>query len=135
MIQYLYIGLFSLGMLLLYFAMKQYYKTRDLLTYGIKTTATVSDLITVSSDDGYSYKPVFQYTDQRQNIKEHVSEITSRPAPYQVGDKVQIIYNPNEEGAVKVISFWGLYRWTIVLLCIAAPLLIIGGGYLLYHQA
>ncbi|CAN0579848.1 unnamed protein product, partial [Ectocarpus sp. 12 AP-2014] len=33
---------------------------------------------------------------------------------------------------VRVVSFWGLYRWSVILLMIASPLLIIGGAYLLF---
>ena len=53
----------------------------------------------------------------------------------EVGEKVKIVYDQQDDDEVKTISFWGLYRWTIILSCIAAPLLIIGGGYLLYLRS
>jgi len=132
MIQYLYWAFCAVGMILLYFAMRSYNNTRDLLSTGIKTTATVVEMITVSSSDGSTYKPVFEFTDRRHEIRRYESKISSSPPSYKVGEKVKIVYDQKEEDEVKTISFWGLYRWCIILLCIASPLLIIGVGYLLY---
>ena len=132
MIQYLYWGLFTTGMVLLYFAMRSYNNTRGLLGAGIKTTAIVVEMITVSSSDGATYKPVFEFRDRRQEIRKYESDISSSPPSHKVGEKVKIVYDPKDDNDVKTISFWGLYRWSIILSCIAAPFLIIGGGYLLY---
>lgn len=121
------------AIVLVYFAIKQYYNSKELIATGIKTKAKVIDLIQISGDDGYTYKPVFEYTDRSNNLITFKSEISSSPAPYNVGDIVTIVYDTNNEDR-KIVSFWGLYRWTIILLAIASPLLIIGGGYLLYAR-
>lgn len=134
MIQYLYWGLLAGGMASLYFAMKSYNNTRDLLSTGIKTTAIVVEMITVSDSDGSTYKPVFEFTDRSKGVRRYESSVSSSPPAYKVGEKVKIVYDQSDDDEVKTISFWGLYRWSIVLLCIASPLLIIGGGYLLYMQ-
>lgn len=131
MIDYLYYGLFLFALILMYFALKQFNITKDLLANGIITKATVTDLIKVSSDDGYTYKPVFEYTDNTNNIITFKSDVSSKPAPYAVGDLVDIVYS-TENDRTKVVSYWGLYRWTIILLSIAAPFLIISAGYFLY---
>ncbi len=133
MTEYLYNGLLLLSLVLSYFAMKQYSNTKELLNTGVKTSAEVIDLIESRDDDGYTYKPVFEYTDRTGDKMTFESDISSSPAPYQIGDYVDIIYSL-DSGKRKVVSFWGLYRWTIILLSIAAPLLIIGGGYLLYAR-
>ena len=61
--------------------------------------------------------------------------------PVQIGGafRVNYIYTDwgehyNDKGEFKMSSYWGLYRWTIILLTFAAPFLIIGGGYLLYTR-
>ncbi len=130
--QYTYTGLFVIAIVLLYFAYKQYNKTAVILASGTKTKAKVIDLIPVRGEKGYTYKPVYEYTKNGQTIT-HTSSISSSPAPYRVGDLVPIIY-ANDSDEFKVMSFWGLYRWTVILMCIAAPFLIIGGGYLLYAR-
>lgn len=134
MIQYLYWGLFGTGFVLTFFAIKMYNDTNQLLKTGIKTKAVVKDLIEVSDDDGPMYKPVFEYVDRSNTAKEFKSEVSSRPPAYTIGEKVKIVYDPKDVEEIKVVSYWGLYRWTIILLAIASPLLIIGGGYLLYNR-
>ncbi len=114
MIAYLYGGMLLISIALIYFAYKHYYSTKELINQEVKTTARVIDLIEISGDE-ITFK----------------SEVSSSPAPYKIGDSVQIIYSRGGDEK-RVVSFWGLYRWTIILLAIASPLLIIGGGYFLY---
>ena len=133
MIEYLYYGLLIVALVLFYFAYTNLISTQNLLRDGIKTTATVIDLIENRDSDGSTYKPVFEYTDKSGSVISFQSSVSSSPAPYKVGDKVKIIYS-QIENEQKVISYWGLYRWTIILLSIAFPLLIIGGGYIWYTK-
>ena len=134
MINYLYWGLFIVGLTLLYFAFRAYNSTVSLMQEGIKTTATVKEMISVSDSDGNTYKPVFEFTDRGNTVRTYESSISSSPPSYSVGQKVKIVYDPKDEDDVKTISFWGLYRWSIVLMCLASPFLIIGGSYLLYNR-
>jgi hypothetical protein len=131
MIEYIYNGMLLISIVLIYFAVKQYNHTKELISSGVKTTAKVIELIEISGDNGYTYKPVFEYTNRKNTKITFKSKVSSSPAPYKIGDIVNIIYS-NDNDERKVVSFWGLYRWTIILLSIASPLLIIGGGYLLY---
>jgi len=133
MIDYLYYGMLIISLILIYFAGKSYYGTKDLINSGYKAKAKVIDLIEISGDDGYTYKPVFEYTDRYDVTNTFKSDISSSPAPYKIGDIVTIIHSEDNEEK-KVISFWGLYRWSIILLSIASPLLIIGGGYYFYTK-
>jgi hypothetical protein len=129
-----YTLLFLIGTTLAYFAYSEYRKTQKLLHSGVKTTATVIDLEVSRGDDGDMYKPVFEFTDRSLVNRTFKNSISSSPAPYKIGEKVKIIYNQRNLEEVKTISFWGLYRWCVILLAIASPLLIIGGSYLLYAR-
>jgi len=133
MIEYLYAAMLFSAIVLIYFAIKQYNGTNELLSSGIKTKAKIIDLIEIKGDDSYTYKPVFEYTGRANEKITFESEVSSSPAPYKVGDIVDIIYSKDGDER-KVVSFWGLYRWTVILLSIASPLLIIGGGYFLYSR-
>ncbi len=128
----LYTFLFLLGWGLTYIAYIQYQKTSVLLALGIRTTATVTALIESRDSDGTTYSPVFEFTDKSMTKRTFTSSIRSRPAAYKVGEKVKIVYGQKNIEDVKTISFWGLYRGSVILLMIAAPLLIVGGSYLLY---
>jgi len=133
MIEYVYTGMLLIALVLIFFAYKQYNVTKSLISDGYKTKAKVIDLIQISGDDGYTYKPVFEYTNKANDTITFKSEISSRPAAHNVGDTVNIVYSKHSDER-KIISFWGLYRWTVILLSIASPLLIIGGGYILYSR-
>lgn len=133
MIEYLYIGMVCISAVCTFIAFNFYNTTQELIRNGIKTKATVIDLIKVSNDDGYQYKPVFEYKNFKNEVRSFKSEVSSKPSPYKIGDRVDIVYSEDGDKK-KVVSYWGLYRWTIILLSFAAPLLIIGGGYLLYSR-
>ncbi len=133
MIDYVYVVMFLISLVLIYFALKQFSNTKTLLNMGIRTTARVVALIEISGEDTNTYKPVFQFTDNTNTEITFESKISSRPAPYKIDNIVNIIYNKDTDER-RVVSFWGLYRWSIILLSIAMPLLIIGGGYLLYSK-
>mgnify|MGYP000745564608 CR=1 FL=1 len=128
----LYTILFLIGSVLAYFSFVQYQKTKNLLVTGVKTTATVIELVESSGDGGPSFSPVFEFTDKTQIKRTFKSGISSRPAAYELGEKVKIIYDGKDKDDVRTISFWGLYRASVILFMIAAPFIIIGGSYLLY---
>ena len=64
MAEYLYGGMFVLACVMIYFAYSFYTGTKDLIDQGLRTKGTVVDLIQSSSEDGYTYKPVFEYNKQ-----------------------------------------------------------------------
>lgn len=131
---YLYLALFVVGAIATYFAIRFYADTQKLLQTGITTDATVIDLIPSRSSKGTTYKPEFAYSDISGNKQTFVSSIASKPSPYAINDIVRILYDPNSHEEPKTVGFWGLYRWTVILLSIAAPFLIIGGGYFLFKM-
>ena len=131
MIVYLYWGLTLLGFVLLYFSYTQYNKTRVLVGTGTSTKATVIEHIRVHDSDGDTFRARFKYQDKQNAIYNFETDYSSRPAPYKIGQELEIVYN-SDHSKRAVVSFWGLHRWSIILLCFALPLLIIGVGYILY---
>ena len=69
--EYFYTGMMFLSIVLIYFAYQNFNKTQRLVNTGVKTKGMVTDLIEVRGDDGYTYKPVFEYID-----KNHESQNT-----------------------------------------------------------
>lgn len=128
----LYGFFFVLGLILASVAAQQYQKTQKLLEEGIRTTAVVTSLLTNNDSDGNTYTPVFEFKDRSNTIQTYQSPISSSPPAYRVGDKVKIVYDRRDSTHVKTVTFWGLYRVSIILFMVACPLLVIGGSYLLY---
>lgn len=132
MYTYIYGGIFLIGLILGFFALKQFHRTCKIISVGIKTDAKIFDFETVSDSVGDTFTPLFEYFNSSGIRKEYSGEIGHAQPSMQIGDTVQIIYNEENEHDVKVVSYWGLFRWTILLFVFAAPFMIIGGGYLLY---
>ncbi len=129
----IYGGLLIVGVVLAFFAIQEFNKTQKLLKLGVTTTGKVIDVIIDSSGEGSTYTPVFEYYTSQNEKKTHTSEVGSgSSSSYEIGEKIELIYSEKGDKSVKTISYWGLYRWTVVWLACAAPLLIIGGGYFLY---
>ena len=114
-----------------YFAKYFFDESKQLLEYGYKTTGEVIKVIEKYDNDGTSYYPVFQYTSISGNKIEFKSTVGSNPSTYKVGEKVRIAYDQLSKNN-KIISYWGLYRYTIFLLCIGTSLFIIGSGYFFF---
>lgn len=117
----------------LYFAFGQFQKTRQLLSTGIVTTATVVEMIEGQGEDGDLSMPKFRFMDQQNRPVEFTSGVSSKPPAWEVGEQVAIIYRPQQANDARVISYWSLFRWSIVLTALAAPFLVIGLGYFIFQ--
>ena len=123
---------FLIGLAFTYYAIKHYKVSRRIVTAGIRTDATVIDFATIADSDGDSHAPVYEFFDLSGERIEFESKVHHSQPSMKVGDIMEVIYNPNKHQEVKIVSYWGIYRWTIILLIFASPFLIMGGGYLLY---
>lgn len=118
------VGIFCLSIYLLF-------KSLDFIKTGTRTTATVIELVEKSSSDGRTYAPVFEYkTHFNEKIKYHYP-VSSSPASWTVGEEATIVYDNNNTRSVKLLTYFGTFGWTVVLMAIAMPMLVIGGGYYL----
>ena len=118
--------LVSLGMG--YWAKQEFDISRELSKTGISTEAEVIDIIRKTDSDGdVTYKSVFEYTDQSDNLTRVNNNYSSKPAAHEMGEIVEIVYNPNTKEA-RVSTFWGLYLTPIMLSFIA----FIFGGFGLF---
>jgi len=122
------------GLTALYLALQQYRKTQALIGNGIRTTATVVELIEeVDAEGDNMYRPRFQYTNQARQPVDFISPASHLRSPWAVGETAPMIYRPDQARSERLISYWNLYRGTILLTAIAAPLLVMGLGYFLFH--
>lgn len=128
--------LFGIGSILLIIAAFTHRTSTDLSRYGIKTTAKVVDNIPKFDSDGdVTYKSVLQYRDEFDNAHLWSTKVSSNPPMYKTGKEVEIYYDPSDFNRIRVKSFWGLYRATILLLIFSAPFLIISIGYFAYYYS
>jgi len=119
------IGLILFGIALIFWAVAQFNETKDFITNGNKTIATVIEMIEEYDEDSPLYTPVFEYTNELDEKIVFESNVRSNPPSYNVGDTENIIYMPNTNDA-RIDSIWGLYLFTIVLSIIAIISIVYG---------
>lgn len=128
-----YYMILLLGFLLLFAAGYSFRNTLAFLNKGEKTVATVTDLRTIESE-GEVYAPIFTYhTMDGQTFTYELPEGTN-PSAWEIGETETVIYDPDDPSNVSLYSYFRIFIWPLVLLSLALPLLVIGGGYFVAEQ-
>ncbi len=128
--------LLLVGLLLMGIACWQFRQTMNLLKNGERAKARVLELVPVrDSDGGTNYRPLFEFVTKASEVKRWEYNVSSSPPSWEVGEEADVVYNPDKPGQARLIGYWGLFIGTIVLAAVAAPCIIIGGGYFVYLAA
>jgi hypothetical protein len=64
----------------------------------------------------YLYRPVIRFETQNGATIEFISGIAMRPAPYEVGERVEVIYDPQNPRQAQISRFVNLWFYTLMLL-------------------
>lgn len=128
-----YYIILALGLLFLIAAIISFRHTVKFLNHGNKATATVIELRAYESD-GEVYVPVFSFlTSENQLVTYELPEGSDPPA-WKVGETETIIYDPSNPSNASLYSYFRLFIWTLVLLSIALPLIVVGAGYFIAQR-
>ena len=123
----------ALGLLFLVIAIYSFRNTIAFLKKGDKATATVVDLHRYESE-GEVFAPIFTFqTKDNQLITYELAEGSNPPA-WIIGETTTVIYDPSDPSKVSLYSYFRVFIWTLVLLSIALPLIVIGGGYFIAEK-
>lgn len=131
--QIIYGVLLILGLGLLFASGYFYRDSKNLLSKGIRTTAEVvaNNPVRDTQDGSIMYEPLMQYTADGQTHT-MTGNIRSNPPRYKIGEKVNIVYDRDNAGNTKIISYWGLYLASIIMMIFAVPLIVVCGGFFLF---
>ena len=96
-----------------------------------RATGTVINLEPVRDSDGTTYRAVFRFhtMDRREVI--YRQNGSSSPAAWTVGETAEFAYRPENPEGAKLLTYWGSFIGTVILLALAMPFIVIGGGYFL----
>ena len=90
-------------------------------------TGTVVDFNLSSSDDGGSaYCPVIDFTTNAGEPVKYYANVCSSPPSYEIGEQVEVLYDPQNIKRVQLKNFWAQYTGVIVLSCIGLPFFPLG---------
>lgn len=128
-------GLFIIGLALFMFGIGLFLSSRKFITNGIKTQATVIENIPTQSRDqsgnAIMYTPLLEYEANGKKMN-YTPNTRSNPPAYNIGEKVLIVYSPKNAFHVRMVSFWGIYLGSNILLAMGLPMILLGGGYFLF---
>ncbi|MGO1245160.1 MAG: DUF3592 domain-containing protein [Sphingobacterium sp.] len=124
-----------IGLALVALGIQFFLSSRNFRETGVRTLATVRDNIAMESrnNSGTSimYAPLLEYAVKGEK-KTYTPNARSNPPAYDIGEKVPIVYSPNNYQKVRIISYWGIYLGSNILFAFGLPILVIGAGYFLF---
>jgi hypothetical protein len=119
----------AIGLILLTISLFIFKESLAFIRKSERATGTVTEMVPVNGSDGVTYKPIFKFktSTNQEVIYRHIS--SSSPPNWSVGEEATIAYDPNDPSVARLLTYFGTFSWTIVLMAIAMPLIVIGGGY------
>ena len=94
------------------------------------------EFIRVKTEDGvkleqkYLYRPVVRFRTRDGHTIKFSPSISMRPSPYQVGDRISILYEPDHPKQAQINRF--IYLWFYSIMFISFGFLTMGMGLLFY---
>ena len=117
----------GLGAILLAIAGIVYFREQTFLSSAEKATGTVTDFNLSSSDDGgNSYCPVIDFTTAGGEPVKYFANVCSSPPSYEIGEEVEVVYDPQDIKHVQMNGFWSQYVGVVVLGAIGLPFFLLG---------
>ncbi len=84
----------------------------------------------VKFEKKYLYRPLVRFRTQDGRTIKFSPSIAMRPAPYQVGDRISILYEPDHPKQAQINRF--VYLWFYSIMLIAFGFFTMGMGLLFY---
>jgi hypothetical protein len=84
----------------------------------------------VKFEKKYQYRPVIRFRTQAGRTVKFCPSLSMRPAPYQVGDRVNVLYLPEDPKRAQINRF--MYLWFYVIMVISFGFLAFGMGLLFW---
>jgi hypothetical protein len=127
----------GIGALFLIIALLLWKNTRSFLARAQQTTGTVVELREVrDKDDGSStWKPVVTFAAGNGRDITFAASFSSKPAPYDVGERVEVLYLADDPQEARIKGFSSLWLGTTILGGMGLVFAGIGAGILLGTRA
>ena len=130
---YIFLGI---GGLMLLGALLLWNNTRRFIANADTAQGKVVELIEVrDTDDGsISYKPVVTYEAANGRSITFTASFSSKPAPYDVGESVEVLYAPHDPHDARIKGFSSLWLGPTILGGLGMVFAGVGGGMLLARR-
>jgi hypothetical protein len=117
----------GLGLILLAVAAFSYMREVSFLKATENATGTVVDLYYSSSTNGGgSFCPVIDFNTKAGEPVRYYGNVCSQPPAYDIGDKIDVVYDPADIKHVAIDAFWSEYLGAIIFAGIGLPFFLLG---------
>ncbi len=127
--------LLASGLLLCYLGYSVFQKTVKFLNTGNRARATVSEVkkefIFREKDYEAIYTPVFRFTTPEGKEILYEYNVSSSKPEFKAGDTVMLAYKTGEPEKPMLLSYYGTFLVSLLLLLAGSPLVVIGGSYVI----
>lgn len=131
---YVFLGV---GSLMLVGSLFAWNSTRAFIAHAQTTTGKVVELREVRDKDGGSstWKPVVHYETADGKGITFSSSFSSNPAPYDVGETVEVLYLRDDPGDARIKGFGSLWFGAALLAVMGCVFAAVGAGFLFARQS
>lgn len=121
-------GSLLLALSVLMFALCGFFYTRTskFIQTSHKAQGKVVELQESRSDNGTVFHPVYTFVDRSGAEQKIYSSMGSYPPAYQVGDAVNVLYDPQNPRSAEIEGFWSLWLVPLILGIIGAGQAVFG---------
>jgi hypothetical protein len=126
-----------IGVLMLLGSLLSWNNTRRFIANANTTQGRVIELIEVHDEDDGSitYKPVVTYVAANGRSITFTASFSSKPAPYDVGETVEVLYAPDNPREARIRGFGSLWLGPTILGGLGVVFTGVGGGMLLARRS
>lgn len=108
-----------------------YKSTSSFLAEAVKAPGTVVELVESQANNGRSYRPVVQFSNQNGQRVTFESSSGSNPPSYSKGQSVEVFYRPEAPQDAELNDFFSLWGPPALSGTMGAVFFAIGGGFIL----
>lgn len=99
-----------------------------------RATGTVIRLNEIKHSDGSGFAPVYAYTTRAGEAFTYEPSVSVKPPIWEVGETATIAYDPFNPRNASLVTYFGIFDWSIIFAAAAMPFIVIGGGYHLFRR-
>jgi hypothetical protein len=122
-----------LGIILLALSLVLFKDSVDFIKKSPKSIATVIGFEEVKKPNIFtfnsSYKTIYKFEIYPKQEIIYIDNVAASSPNRAIGEKAVIVYNPANPNIARILTYWGLFRSEIILMALAMPLIVMGGGY------
>jgi hypothetical protein len=103
-----------------------YSREVEFLSRAETATAVVTKYSVRRGGEGESYCPIFVFTRSDGLTVVHYGDACASSPAYEIGQRVEVLYDPLEDRGVQLNDFWSKYKDILRLFGVGLPVFLIG---------